>query len=115
MSAEAWTGTWKEERLFVLQEALVIYDVYTAQIAVSYSELEHFLQQMEARSGDPTAPLPDLPPAKTDSHSKHAPSFNARAHYARVLGVDLVAVMGLSSSSVHTIISEIGTDMSLFP
>src|SRR4029453_8552446 len=61
------------------------------------------------------APLPDLPLAKTDSHSKNAPRFNARAHYARLLGVDLVAVMGLSSSSVQTIVSEIGTDMSRFP
>ena len=98
----------------MLQQALVIYGVYTAQIAVCDGELEHYLQRMEVRSGDPTAPLPDLPPAKTDSHSKNAPNFNARAHYARLLGVDLVAVMGLSSSSVQTIISEIGTDMSRF-
>jgi len=115
MIAKALTGAWKDELLFVLQQALVIYDVYTAQIAVCDSELEQYLQRMEARSGDPAAPLPDLPAAKTDSHSKNAPSFNARAHYARLLGVDLVAVMGLSSSSVQTIISEIGTDMRRFP
>jgi transposase len=113
--AKALRGTWKEELLFVLTQALVIYDVYTAQIAVCDAELEQYLQRMEARSGDPQAPLPDLPPAKSDSHSKNAPNFNARAHYARLLGVDLVAVMGLSSSSVQTIISEIGTDMSRFP
>jgi hypothetical protein len=34
---------------------------------------------------------------------------------ARVVGVDLVAVTGLSAASVQTIISEIGTDMSKFP
>jgi len=113
--AKALTGTWKNELVFVLTQALVIYDVYTAQIAVCDAELERYLQHMEARSGDPQAQLPDLPRTKTDSHSKNAPSFNARAHYARLLGVDLVAVMGLSSSSVQTIISEIGTDMSRFP
>src|SRR5262249_49142263 len=112
--AKALTGTWKNELLFVLQQALVIYDVYTAQIAVCDDQIEQYLQRMEARSGDPHAPLPDLPPAKVDSKSKNAPSFNARAHYARLLGVDLVALMGLSSSSVQTIISEIGTDMSRF-
>jgi len=115
MIAKALTGTWKAELVFVLAQALVIYDVYTAQIAVCDGELEQYLQRMEARSGEPDAPLPDLPPAKTDSHSKNAPRFNARAHYARLFGVDLVAVMGLSSSSVQTIISEIGTDMSRFP
>jgi len=113
--AKALTGSWKHELLFVRTQALVIYDVYTAQLAVCDGELEQYLQQMQARTGDPDAPLPDLPPAKRDSRSKNAPSFNARAHYARLLGVDLVAMMGLSSSSVQTIISEIGTDMSRFP
>ena len=69
---------------------------------------------MQARSGEGEAPLPDVPPAKSDSHSKNAPNFNARAQYARLLGVDLVAVMGLSASSVQTIISEIGTAMERF-
>jgi transposase len=115
MLAKALTGTWKPELLFVLAQALVIYDAYTAQIAVCDAELAPYLGHMEARSGDPHAPLPDLPPAKTDSHSKNAPRFTARAHDARLLGVDFVAVMGLSSSSVQTIISEVGTAMSRFP
>ena len=115
MIAKALRGTWKPEMLFVLTQALTLYDVYTAQITVCAGELERYLGQLEARSGDAQASLPDLPATKTDSHSKNAPGFNARAHYARLLGVDLVAVMGLSSSSVQTIISEIGTDMSRFP
>jgi transposase len=32
MLAKALTGTWKPELLFVLTQALVIYDVYTAQM-----------------------------------------------------------------------------------
>jgi transposase len=114
MIAKALRGSWKDELLFVLTHALTIYDVYTAQIAACDDALEQYLQQVQAGSSDPEAPLPDLPPAKTDSHSKNAPAFNARAYYARLLGVDLVAVMGLSASSVQTIISEIGTDMSRF-
>lgn len=69
---------------------------------------------MESRHA-PHAPLPDLPPAKAKSKSKNAPGFNARVHYARLVGVDLVAVMGVSGSSIQTIISEIGTDMGRFP
>lgn len=113
--AKALTGTWKEELVFVLGQALKLYDAYSAQIVVCDREIEQYLKQMESRSGDPQAPLPDLPPAKRDSHSKNAPTFNARAQYARLLGLDMVAVMGLSSSSVQTIISEIGTDMSRWP
>jgi len=113
--AKALTGTWKEELLFVLQQALVLYDVYTAHIAVCDHQIEAYLQRMHARSGNPDAPLPDLPPAKADSKTKNAPPPLTRAHIARIVGVDLVAVMGLSASGVQTIISEIGTDMSRFP
>src|SRR5437773_7167352 len=42
-------------------------------------------------------------------------TFNARAQIARMIGVDLVSVMGLSAITVQTIISEIGTDMERFP
>jgi transposase len=114
MIAKALTGTWKPELLFVLQQALVIYDVYTAQITVCDQQIEHYLQTIDSRH-TPDAPLPDLPAAKAKSKSKNAPTFNARAQYARILGVDLVAVMGLSGSGIQTIISEIGTDMSRFP
>src|SRR6266516_264586 len=69
---------------------------------------------MESR-WEEDAPLPDLPPAKPDSKSKNAMTFNARAQIAGVIGVDLVAVMGLSAITVQTIISEIGTDMERFP
>jgi hypothetical protein len=41
MIAKALTGTWKPELLFVLTQALTLYDVYTAQIAVCDGELEH--------------------------------------------------------------------------
>jgi transposase len=112
--AKALTGTWKAEMLFVLTQALVIYDVYTAQLAVCDGQIEQYLVQMESRQA-PDAPLPDLPAAKGKSKSKNGPHFNARAQYARILGVDLVAVMGLSGSGIQTIISEIGTDMSRFP
>jgi transposase len=109
--AKALTGSWKDELIFVLQQALVIYDVYTTQIAVCDAKIEHYLQAIASRA-EPNAALPDLPPAKAKSKSKDAPNFNAHAQYARILGVDLVAVMGLSASGVQTIISEIGTDMS---
>jgi transposase len=112
--AKALTGTWKDELLFVLQQALLIYDVYTAQIVVCDRQIEQYLQAMDSR-GEPDAALPDLPAAKAKSKSKNRPAFNARAQYARILGVDLVAVMGLSASGVQTIISEIGTDMERFP
>jgi transposase len=114
MIAKALTGTWKDELIFVLTQALVLYDAYTAQIAVCDTQIAQALAAIDSR-GAPDAPLPDLPPVKDGSKTKNAPPPETRAHYARLLGVDLVAVMGLSASSVQTIISEIGTDMERFP
>lgn len=111
---KALTGNWQAAQLFILQQSLELFDYYTAKVAVCDAELEQQYQAMESR-GEEDAPLLDLPRAKPGSKSKNEPTFNVRAQMARILGVDLVAVMGLSASSVQTIISEIGTDMSKFP
>lgn len=112
--AKALTGTWKEELLFVLGQALAVYDAYTTQIARCDTQSAQYLKAMEARS-DVELEVSELPRAKRGSKSKNAPAFHARAEYARIVGGDLVSVMGLSGSSVQTIISEIGTDMSRWP
>jgi transposase len=114
MIAKALTGNWKDEQIFVLQQALALYDTYTAHIRACDTQIEARLTAMEARAV-PDTPLPELPPAKPNSNSKNAPSFNARAQFARLVGIDLVAVTGLSAATVQTIITEIGTDMSRFP
>lgn len=115
--AKALTGTWKAELLFVLQQSLILYDAYSTQITECDTQIGQMLAAMESR-GTPDAPLPDLPPRKDGSRIKRAkntPLPETRAHFARVIGVDLVAVMGLAASSVQTIITEIGTDMTRFP
>lgn len=111
---KALTGTWQEPQLFILKQALELFDFYTAQLDACDREMERMYQAIESR-GEPNAALPDLPRAKPGSKSKNEPNFNVRAQLARIVGLDLVAVMGLSGSSVQTIITEIGTDMSAFP
>ncbi len=112
--AKALTGTWQDTQIFILAQNLQLYDFYTTQLTACDREMERYYQGMESR-GEQDAPLPDLPPRKPGSKSKNEPSFNVRAQLARIIGVDLVGVMGLSASSAQTIISEIGTDMSKFP
>jgi transposase len=107
---QALTGTWDDAQLFVLQQAVDLFDYYTTKVVECDTKLEQQYKAMESR-WEPDAPLPDLPAAKPESRSKNALTFNARAQIARVIGVDLVAVMGLSAVTVQTILSEIGTDM----
>ena len=110
--AKALTGNYRSEHIFALKQALA-YDFYTAQIADCDAEMERQYAALQ-----PIADAADLPPQtsrKRNSHSKNAPQFDARTQLFRITGVDLVAVTGLDESSVQTIISEIGTDVSRFP
>jgi transposase len=110
----ALTGTWHDAQLFILKQAFELFDFYTAQLEVCDREMERQYQAMESR-GEPNAALPDLPATKPGSKSKNEPNFNVRAQLVRIVGIDLVSVMGISASSAQTIISEIGTDMTRFP
>lgn len=109
--AKALTGTWQAEQILVIAHALTLYDAYTAQIAACDQQIEAYLAQLEPR-GTSDLDATTLPAGRT---RKNAPAFNARAAYARLTGVDLTEVVGVSGSTVQTIISEIGTDMTRWP
>src|SRR6266496_1522626 len=111
---KALTGTWDDAQIFILTQSVELFDYYSTKLEACDGQLEQQYQAMESR-WEKDAPLPNLPPAKGESKSKNAMTFNARAQIARVIGVDLVAAMGLSAITVQTIISEIGTDMERFP
>ena len=111
---KALTGTWDDTQIFMLQQSVDLVDYYTMKLIDCDRQLEQQYQAIQS-GWEKDARLPDLPAAKGDSKSKNAMTFTARAHIARVIGVDLVAVMGLSAITVQTIISEVGTDMERFP
>jgi transposase len=114
--AKALTGTWRQEHLFVLQQSLACYDFYTAQIDQCDAEIAqtYALIRPDWQSVDPAEPY--LPPSKPNSHSKNAPADpQLRRTLHRLAGVDLVAVDGLSTSLVQTILAECGTDLHQFP
>jgi hypothetical protein len=111
--AKALTGTWHAEHLFVLQQALALFDFYTTQVVECDKRLEQQFAAMKPRSEQEHPTM--LSAHKPGSKSKNKPNFNARNELQRVVGIDLTPVTGLSSSLVLTIISEIGTDMTKWP
>jgi transposase len=113
--AKALTGTWQDEHLFVLQQALELYDFYTAQIQACDAEIERTYALIRP---DWTYAGPDeFPKKKNRSRSVNAPQNEdrLRRNLIRITGVDLAAVDGMSVSIAQTIIFEIGTDMSKWP
>jgi hypothetical protein len=112
--AQALTGDWKVEQLFILKQSLEIYDYYTQQVAACDTQIEKQYTLMKPR-WDVPSDLPVLPRVKKGSKSKNQPQLNVRQEIMRLTGVDLVAVEGMSASLAQTILSEVGTDMTKWP
>jgi transposase len=112
---KALTGTWREEHLFIIQQALALYDFYTKQIEECDAEVErrYELTRPEWESEE----VKPLSKRKRQSHSKNAPKNQEtiRQHLKRISGVDLSVVDGFGVSLAQTVIMELGTDMSKFP
>lgn len=111
--AQALTGTWREEHLFVLKQSLEMYDFYTRQIEACDAEIER--QYAEIRPQEEEPPLPPLSkPSQT--HSKNAPknAESVRRHLYRIAGVDLLEIPGVSASVGQTLLAEVGSDLHQF-
>jgi len=111
--AKALTGHYRPEHVFALKQALALYDAYTDQLLECDAQIEGHFATLRPATEEELPPLPRHD--KCDSHSKNKPAYDARTLLYRLTGVDLVAISGLNESTVQTIISEIGTDMSRWP
>lgn len=111
--AKALTGNYRAEHLFALQQALTLYDCYTAQLQACDQQVERQYSVLRPDDADDLPPLP--PDPKKNSHSKNAPAFDVREQLYRVTGVDLTIVDGLDDTTAQIILSEIGTDMNRWP
>ena len=112
---KALTGTWRDEHLFVLKQAVALYDFYTQQILECDDEIERMFA--ETRQNWKGGELQPLSARKRGSHSKnkHHETEKIRGHLKRVSGVDISLVDGMGVSLAQTVILECGTDMSKFP
>jgi transposase len=110
--AKALTGTWKDEHVFVLGQALALYDFYTQQVAACDAQIEQHYSAMRPR-WEMTRPN-GMPPASKprQKRRKTEPALDVRGEIIRLTGVDLAAVGGIGPNLAQTILSEIGTDMS---
>jgi transposase len=111
---KALTGTWRQEHLFALKQSLELFDFYTQQIAACDAEVERQFVAVKPRWNAPDD-LPPLPPVKHGSKSKNKPAESTRRELFRVVGVDVVAVDGISAGLAQTILTEIGADVAAWP
>lgn len=102
----ALTGNWREEHLFVLQQALAMFDTVAQRISECDAKIEALLAPLGTHEVTLTG--------RAKSRHKNCPQFDARTALARWAGVDLTRVDGIALGTALTVLSEIGPDLSRF-
>jgi transposase len=107
--ARALEGTYREEHMFALQQALEGYDFFQGQLSACDQAVERQLRKQ------PSAPHLAVLPLGRRQRRKNQPHFDLRREIARIAGVDVCQIEGIQALTAQTLMSECGIDMSPFP
>ena len=107
------TGNYRPEHLFTLKQSLAAYQSYQRLLAECDQEIQRLTNSMSGKI-DPGAPSSSTPssPQKRRKNQFH---FDMRSELHRLFGVDLTAVPGINALTAHTLLAEVGPDLSRFP
>ena len=109
--AHALEGTWQEQYLFELRQAVDSYDHYRSQIGECDAAIDQVLEEFEAKA-DPA----DLPPLKkTQKRDRKDRPGTTREDLYRICGVDVMSCDGIKDNTALVLVSEIGMDVTPWP
>jgi len=109
--AASLTGHYRDEHLFVLRQALELYDLYQDKIQRCDEQIEARIHGLEADCESPERLLPK--PRRARSRSANEPHFEIRSPLFTLCGgVDLTELPGIGPYGALKLLSEIGLDMS---
>jgi transposase len=106
-------GDYRPEHTFTLRQSLEAYRYFQKLIGECDSEIERVLSQFDARVDVKVSPLPPLKVRRRTLYGNE-PSFDLRQHLYRIFGVDLTAVPGINVLIAHSVLAEVGPDLSKF-
>ena len=109
--ARSLTGTWRDEHLFALGQAVTRYDFFEAQIHACDQAIDDTLATL---ADDAITDLPELPAGRS-GHRTNAEDKRLRLALIQALGVDLTAIPTIGTDTALVIASELGKDLSRFP
>ena len=111
--AKSLEGDYRAEHLFALRQSLAGFRFYRKLIGEVDQELEIVMRQLPRAEG-----APDQMPPRTKKcfyqKAGNEPAFDLKAELFRISGVDLTDVPGISTITAHTILIEVGPDLSRF-
>ena len=106
--ARSLHGSWRDEHLFALRQALELYDTYQKKIDDCDAVIARQLDQIKKK-----ADRADIPPERTKyKRGGNAPLINHREVLFEIAGVDLSQVAGIQPYTILMFLAETGTDMS---
>jgi transposase len=109
--AKSLEGHYKPEQVFVLQQAVELYDFYDQQLQRCDAQLEALYNQFDPPENPGTSP----PAPRTRKRRKNQAYFDLAPALYRMSGVDLTQIDGVDELTIQKVLSEIGTDMSKWP
>ena len=108
-------GDYLPEHLFTLKQALAAYRHYQQLIAECDQEIQSHLRQFESLCEPPQeAALATPQRGRGRPRGSRTPEAGMRTELHRIFGVDLIDVPGLNVSTVGTLVTEVGPDLSKF-
>ena len=108
------SGDYRTEHLFTLRQSLESYRFYQDQIHTCDLEIESLLKDFESNLKSEND-AGEKPQGTKKPSTGNSPRFDIQGEMYRVFGTDLTRVDGINSSTVLTLFSEIGPDLSKFP
>jgi transposase len=106
-------GNYRAEHLFTLKQSLTSYRHYQELMAECDREIQRLTRQLDGKIDPDRMPPNSGPPTRTRRKNQFHCDMSGELH--RVLGVDLTTVPGISALTAHTLLAEIGPDLSRFP
>jgi transposase len=111
--AKALEGTWRQEHLFALRQAVEHDDCTQHQLTACDAQIEAWLPTFASQVDLEAAPL-DLS-RHAQRRQGNAPAFDVRLHLYRMSGVDLTRIDGIDALTALQLLREIGLDMTRWP
>lgn len=107
---KALEGDYRDEHLFVLQQAFEAYRFAQQQIHACDQTIEIWLQKTEKAIEVAEQPLPPATLGRKKAQGNE-PTYEARSYLYEIYGVDLTQIPGFQASTVQTLLSEVGLDL----
>ncbi len=107
---EALVGNYRDEHVFVLRQAVELYDCYQQRVAACDQEIERMLHQIQEDIAPPEVPLSS--PRRKQANPL---GFDARTALYHILGLDVTQLPGIGPYLGLKLVAECGTDMSRWP